>query len=233
MPIIAALFLFAFPSLARSQAPQFEESSIIRRIDAAAQARYDTILSFSLTEHYAVYRNNDESHPAAELTSQTTYRKGAGKSYKILSQRGSEIMQRLVLAPLQDNEKTINLPGNVEKSWFTSANYEMKLKPGGIQRLDGRDCLALAITPRRKASNMIEGTLWVDANDDSIVEIEGVASKSPSVFAGPPRMMRRYENRNGFAMAIHARAETNSFLFGRTVVIIDYRDYQIQLAPAK
>jgi hypothetical protein len=142
-------------------------------------------------------------------------------------------MRRFVLAPLLDNEKSINLPGNVEKSWFTSANYEMKLMPGGIQRLDGRDCLALAMTPKRKASNMIKGTLWVDAKDNSAVQIQGIASKSPSLFAGPTQMLRQYANMSGFAMAFHARAESNSPLFGRTVLTIDYRDYQLQLDPAK
>ena len=39
-------------------------------------------------------------------------------------------MLQFGLKPLLDNEKTINEPGNVEKSWFTSANYEMKLKAG-------------------------------------------------------------------------------------------------------
>ncbi len=80
---------------------------------------------------------------------------------------------------------------------------------------------------------MIEGTLWVDSKDGSIVRIEGTASQSPSVFTGPAHVMRRYASVNGFGMATHARAVSNSFLFGKTVVTIDYRDYQIQLRPAK
>jgi hypothetical protein len=45
--------------------------------------------------------------------------------------------------------------------------------------------------------------------------------------------MRHYANVNGYAMATNARAVSESFLLGRTVVTIDYRDYQIQLRPAK
>jgi hypothetical protein len=109
----------------------------------------------------------------------------------------------------------------------------MKLKPGGAQQLDGRDCFVLDISPRRKAPNLLEGTLWVDEKDGSIVEIQGTASASPSVFTGPTRMMRHYANVNGYAMATHARAVSNSFLFGQTVVTIDYRDYQVELRPSK
>ena len=68
----------------------------------------------------------------------------------MLSQSGSGLILHFGLKPLIDNEKTINLPGNWEKSWFTSANYEMKLKPGGVQKLNGRDCYVLAITPRER-----------------------------------------------------------------------------------
>jgi len=34
-------------------------------------------------------------------------------------------------------------------------------------------------------------------------------------------------------MATHARAESSSMLFGRTVVVIDYSDYHFELRPAR
>ena len=139
----------------------------------------------------------------------------------------------MVLHQILDNEKQINLPANREAAWITSANYTMTLRPGGVQRLDGRDCYVLDITPKRKAPNMIDGTLWVDAKDGSIMQIQGVTSKSVSVFSGPSQLMRQYANVSGFAMATHARAVADSSLFGRTVIKIDYRDYGIQLSPGK
>jgi hypothetical protein len=205
--------------------------AVIARIDAIAKSRYEHVLGFTDIEVYAVYRGGDESRPAATMKVKTTYKKGEGKSYEILSQSGSELIMKFGLRPLLANEKTINVPGNVEKSWFTSANYEMKLKPGATQRIDGRDCIAIAMTPRRKAPNMIDGTLWIDASDDSIVKVEGIASQKPSVFAGTTHMMRQYSNIDGYAMSKHARAESNSGLFGHTVVTIDYGDYDLQIVP--
>ena len=230
---VAAASFFACLGTFALPAQQLDSASVVQHIDAVIQARFENVVGFTVTEHYAVYRNNDETHPVAEMTVKTVYNKDAGKSYTILSQTGSQVIQSLVLKPLLDNEKRINQPGVREASWFTSANYEMKLKPGGTQRLDGRDCLAVAITPRRKASNLIEGTMWVDAGDFSTVQIQGTASKSPSVFTGPTQMTRQYAIVAGFAQATHASAVSNSFLFGKTVVTIDYRDYQVQLRPAK
>jgi hypothetical protein len=109
----------------------------------------------------------------------------------------------------------------------------MTLKPGGVQKLNGRDCYVLAITPKAAAPNLIIGTLWADAKDGSLVQVDGVASKSPSAFTGTTHAMRQYTNINGFAMAMHARAESTSMLFGQTVIVIDYSNYQLQLRANK
>jgi hypothetical protein len=212
---------------------QPDNTTVIRAVDAAVKARTEGIAKYTVTEHYSVYRNNDETHPAAEMTVKTEYRQETGKNYTILAQSGSAIIRSMVLGAVLDTEKHINLPGNRERSWLTSANYQMQVKPGGVQRMDGRECVALAIMPKYKAPNMIEGTLWVDATDGSIVRIEGIASQSPSVFTGPAQVIRQYTNVDGFSMATHARAVSDSFMFGRTIITIDYRDYQIQLRPAK
>jgi len=229
---ILVLALFVSAGTLPLSAQQVDGAALIQRIDNAALSRIDHVLSYTVTEHYSIYRNADETHTAAEMTVKTLYQKGVGKSYTILSQSGSSLLQKLVLAPLLDNEKTINQPGNVQKSWFTSSNYEMNLKAGVKQQMNGHDCIAFDITPRRKAPNMLNGTLWVDAKDGSIVEIDGVSSRSPSMFSGPAKMMRQYTTMSGFAMAAHARAESDSMVFGRTILTIDYSDYQVQLTPA-
>jgi hypothetical protein len=61
----------------------------------------------------------------------------------------------------------------------------------------------------------------------------GTATQSASIFTGAAKVMRQYASVNGFAMATQARAVSDSFLLGRTTVTIDYRDYQIELRPAK
>jgi hypothetical protein len=229
---VAAVSFLLWLGAAAVLAQQPDSAKIIGQIDAAVKDRIDHIAGYTVTEHYAVYRGKDETQPAAEMTIQTVYRRETGKSYTILSESGSEFIRNHVLRTLLDNEKTLNLPGTVENSWLTSANYEMQLKPGGVQLLDGRQCLALAITPRRKATNMIEGTIWVDVRDGSIVQIVGTATQSASIFTGAAQVMRHYVNVNGFSMATQARAVSDSFILGRTTVTIDYRDYKIQPRPA-
>jgi hypothetical protein len=208
-------------------------AAIIRRIDAAAQYRYDNVLGFTDVEHYAIFRGDDETHPAAEMTVKTTYRRGEGKTYDILAESGSAFLLKVGLHPLLDNEKDINVPGHVQQSWFTSANYDMKLKSPTTQRMNGRDCYVLDVAAKRKAPNMINGTLWADAQSGLVMRIDGIATKSPSIFSSAPHMMRDYMYLNGFSMSTHARAESSGALIGRTVVTIDYGQYNLQVSEAK
>ncbi len=230
---VAKLSVLTLLAIAAAPAQAPDAAPIIRRVDAAVSARYDNILAFTDTEHYTVFRGNDQTHPAAEMTVTDNYKKGAGKSYTILSQTGSSFIQRFGLKPLLENERTINQPGNIEKSWFISANYDMKLRPGSPVQLNGRTCYVLDITARRKASNTINGSMWVDIQDGTLVQIDGVATDSASILSGAAHMMRQYANINGYSMAVHARAESDSSLLGRTVITIDYSNYQLQLKLAK
>ena len=225
----AALFLLV-AGVGRAADVPLDQATAIRRVDEAVRIRVNRIAGYTVTEHYSVFRGKDESHPVAEMTVRTTYRPESGKSYQILSQSGSALVRRLGLDPLLEREKEINLPANVSHAWITSANYDMQLKPG-MQTLNGRPCLEFAITPKQKAPNLLVGSIWVDAKDYTIARLEGVASKSPSVFAGETHMMRQYADIDGFSMATHARAESSTFLYGRTVVTIDYTGYHIDVRP--
>jgi hypothetical protein len=227
---VGVLFLTWLGNAPLAAAQQLDQAAVIRQIDAAVLSRVNRIAGYTVTEHYAVYKGQDESHSVADMIVKTTYRKETGKSYAVLSSSGSALVRRLGLDSILENERVINLPANVAQSWITSANYEMTLKPR-TQTIDGRECLVLAVNPKRRAPNLIVGTLWVDSKDYTIVRLEGVASKAPSVFAGVTHMMRQYAMVDGFAMARHAHAESSTFLYGRIVVAIDYSAYEIEVRP--
>jgi hypothetical protein len=222
------LFLLCAGSMTLA-AQQVDRNSLLQKVDAAVKARFDGIAGYTATEHYAVFRNKDEVHPVAEMTVKATYKRDSGKTYVVVSETGSTVIRKLVLHAILDNEEHINLPSVREGAWLTTSNYWMKMKGGA--KVGGQDCVALELTPRRKDPYLLDGTLWVNGIDGKIVQIEGKAAKNASVFTGPTQMMRQYANVEGFAQATRARAQSNSFLFGLTVVTIDYLDYHLQLRP--
>jgi hypothetical protein len=160
----------------------------------------------------------------------TTYQKDVGKNYTITSESGSEILRK-VLESVLDNERHMTRPANRVTAVITPANYEMAVK--GMETVDGRNCVALSLKPRRVSQYLLNGTVWVDAQDGSIVQLQGVTAKSPSVFTGASQVFRQYATIEGFPMATHARAVSTSWLAGETIIKIDYTDYQVQLRAAR
>lgn len=229
--LLAALF-FPFMGTVVATGQQPDAATVIREVDAAVKARIDHLAGYTVTEHYRVYRGKDGVHPAAEMVVKTTYKPDSGKSYVIVSQSGSALLRDLVLNTILQNEKHLNEPGVREGAWITSANYAMQLKPGGAEELDGRKCLVLELTPKRKAPYLIQGSLWVDAKDGSIVQLQGTSSKSASVVSGPTQMVRQYAEIDGYPEATHLRAQSSSFMLGETVVKVDYQNYHVELRPA-
>jgi hypothetical protein len=70
----------------------------------------------------------------------------------------------------------------------------------------------------------------VDAQDGSIVQVEGTGSKNSSLVSGPTQLVRQYANIDGYPEATHLRAQSSS-MFGETVVKVDYKDYHVELRP--
>jgi hypothetical protein len=205
------------------------DADIMHGIDQAVLSRANAITRYDVTEHYSIFRNG-EATPSAQETVHTTYNRDTGKQYTPIAQSGSALLRRAVMDRVLSGEKEINLPGNREASWFTSKNYEMHPRPGTQER-NGHTCLLVDVQPRRKSQHLFNGTLWIDASDYTIVRFEGSPAQSPSWVVGNSSASRDYAKVDGFAMATHAEARSHSFLFGDTLITIDYTDYQIQRSP--
>jgi len=160
----------------------------------------------------------------------TTYKRDVGKSFSVVSLQGSMVMRKM-LEEVLATEKRMTQPANRITAVIMSANYAMAVKGPAV--VDSRKCIAVAIKPRKPSPYVFNGTVLVDAENEAIVQLEGIAAKSPTFLSGPSQIVRQYTMIDGFAMATHARAVSNSSLLGQTIVKIDYIDYQLQSQPAK
>jgi len=230
VPLAAVVLCLSQAVSAFAQVP--DVFTVIRGVDSSVKDRLDRLAGYTVTEHYAVFRGHDTSKPTAEMLVRTTYRKETGKSYEILSQSGSSLWRNEVLKTLLENEQRMSRPGNVETALINSSNYEMKLDNNPAQMLNGRQCLVLDITPRRKSQYLFKGQLWVDAHDYAIVQLKGTAAKSAIFIANAAEVTRQYAEVENLPMATHAEAVSGSALLGQTVVKVDYSGYQMQLSGA-
>lgn len=232
---VLALILLSILGARGAFAQTPDLGTIVRGVDGSVKDRLDRLASYTVTEHYAVFRGRDTSKPTAEMLVKTSYRKDTGKSYEVLSESGSALWRNQVLKTLLENEQKMSKPGNIETALINSSNYEMTLAKNPGQVLDGRQCLVLDITPRRKSQYLFKGQLWVDARDYAIVQLKGTAAKSAVFIANAAEVTRQYADVDNLPMATHAEAVSGSALLGQTVVKVDYSGYQIQLngAPMK
>ena len=98
------------------------------------------------------FRVQDETHPVAEMTVKTTYRKETGKNYAGAFLRAAQrSFDGLGSIPCWKAKGRSTSQAMWQHSWITSENYDMTLKPG-TQVLDGRECLLLAIDPQAEGA---------------------------------------------------------------------------------
>jgi len=97
---VAVLSFVVLLGTAVDAAQQPDSSTVIRAVDAAVMARIDSIAGYTVNEHYAVYKNNDEPIQWLKMTVKTDYPRGDRQElYHPLPERSS-IIRSLVLGAI-------------------------------------------------------------------------------------------------------------------------------------
>ena len=217
--ILLAALVCAFPDTIREQ-------GIIQGANQAELDRETNLTGYSVTEHYTL--RNSRYSTSTKITVAAIYKKGAGKSFQVLSRSGSSALQARVLDRLLQEETDMSHGDARQHALINSANYKMRLI--GQESVAGQPCDILELTPLAKSTHLLKGRIWVDEKDHSLVRIEGKPGASPSFFTGRPMIVREYVKTDGFSMAKQSRATTEGFLLGKTDLTIDYSDYKVTRA---
>ena len=195
-PICASAVLWSY-LLGRCVGQSQPTEATISKIDHVIRARFANIESYTVTEHFAVFRNG-ATLPAAERTVQATYEKNTGATYKTIAQSGSATWQSQVIEPSLNSDQQINDPGMRSQLMLTTDNYEFKLKPDK-SILRGRNCVVLDVKARRPSTYLINGQAWADAATSLLVRVQGTQFRSQSIWAGTPLVTRDFTSVKGFA----------------------------------
>jgi hypothetical protein len=205
------------------------QDPIVHLIDQSQWDREARLAGYVVTEHITI-RNSRFGQPA-EATVTTTYTRGAGKVYEVISRSGPAFLQTHVLDRLLREEADMSHGEQRNSALVTSGNYKMK----GIGRevLDGRPCDLIELTPRVKSTHLLKGRAWVDTESHQLVRIEGKPTASPAFLAGRPEIVRDYAQIDGFSLATKSRALSDSFLLGKSELTIEYTDYRVNSVETK
>jgi hypothetical protein len=178
---------------------------------------------YSVSRHYCVQDKNDKVR--AELDAVVEFQAPGPKQFKVISQRGSSIVRRLVFGGLLDSETDASKGQSHRDSSITPANYVFEVV--GEEVVDGHHCLVAKATPLRKDKYLFEGNVWVHATDFAIVKIVGKPAKNPSFWVKKVEFVRRYQKIGDFWMPLQDLSVSQVRIVGKGTLTIDHRNYQI------
>jgi len=196
---------------------------IFSKVAARNQVRESRLPGYTVVRTYEVKDTN--GHTRAQTKVLVQYNRPNPKVFQVLSEQGSRVISRLVFRGLMDHEAKSSTPEAKEESGISPANYDVELT--GEAELDGRHCFLLHAAPRRRVKYLFEGTIWVDAEDLAIAQVEGSPAKSPSFWVKSVHFVRRYQKVGNFWLPKEDSSASEIKVFGKHTLTIHYDDYKI------
>jgi hypothetical protein len=189
--------------------------------DAQREAQFN---GYTATRHYLVVHKRSRAEMKVELTCA-----GDGvKEFKILSESGSFAIRTLVFHRMLKEETEASRPETRKITRITPGNYDFHLI--GRDLVDGHPAYVLEVAPRHDNKYLIDGKIWVDADDYSIVRIEGRPAKNPSFWTRSVHFVHTYQKVGPFRLAASTHSVSEIRIYGSAEVTIESSDYVTKTA---
>jgi hypothetical protein len=207
---------------ARAELPPIDDLST--RVAEAKASEMAALRNYTVLRHYVL--TTEQAGQRAEMTVRVTYTAETGKRFEVVSERGSNFIERRVFHKLLEEEEEA-ARRNLR---VTPENYIFRLE--GKQMVDGRHCYVVSITPRVRNRFLVRGRAWVDAEDFSIVQVEGAPVGSNSFWIRDTHMVQRCRKVDGFWLPSVVNSTADIRVFGTAHLTIESRDYRINCGAA-
>ncbi len=160
---------------------------------------------------------SDKLGGSAWIEAWTEVDPAGGFRYQIIGEGGSGFVRARVLRPWLASEKKMWADGDPERASFTHENYAFD------DRGRTPDGLAwLGVQSRRKDVLLVDGSIYVNADDGDIVRIEGRLSKTPSFWTRRVEVVRHYSRINGVHVPVAIESVAQVLIAGRSTFKMTY-----------
>jgi hypothetical protein len=187
---------------------------------AAALSAYDGRRSYSLS-----YRGFPSDRDAEEEVV-AHYTASAGKSFDVISKRGSKMIQSKVFAKLLESEREASNAENQRQTALTPENYTFTLLGSRPSSYGG--CYLLRVEPRREDKFLYRGQVCVNATDFAPESIDAEPAKNPSFWIKKTRIEHRYQKIGQFWLPASNHTVTNFRMGGIATLNIMYSEYELR-----
>jgi len=198
-------------------------ADIVRKLVQQNERRSDQLKGYTERREYTVVYHGIASMRAS-MSVEVRYDAPSEKQFKILAQNGPKLLVDRVLKKLLETEQ--EAAKNPSQTALTPVNYVFSLL--GEQKVAGRECYLLHVEPRVASKFLYEGTVFVDAEDYAVVQIEAKPARNPSFWIGKTTIHHTYSKTGQFWLPEHNRSESAVRLGGTAVLTIDYGPYHVE-----
>ena len=194
---------------------------VVARMMQLDAQRQSELTGYTAVRHYAAVNKNRR----AEMLVRVTCDDSGAKQFSILSEEGSGSIRKHVFHKLLSEETEASRHGTRNSTRLIPANYDFQVV--GQETLETGLAYVLAVSPKTANKYLIEGKIWVDTNDYSIVRIEGQPARNPSFWVRNVHFVHTYEKVGPFwfASATHTKSEIR--IFGSSELNIENSDYSL------
>ena len=227
LSIETAISILAFVlSAAATASPQTGEplpsaDDVVARMLQGDVERRSELTGYTALRHYVAV-NKDRR---AEMLVRVDCSSDGSKQFTILSDGGSSSIRKHVFNKMLNEESEASRRETRDGRRITPANY--KFQTIGRETLDTGPAYVLAIIPKTENKYLIEGRIWVNTKDSSIVRIEGQPARNPSFWVHDVHFVHTYQRVGQFWFASSTRSTSEVRVFGPSELTIENYDYSL------
>ena len=224
MKYVFLALTFLLPvSLASAQAstPVPSAEDLLAKMMQFDAQRQSDLTGYTATRRYVAV--NKKRH--AEMVVHVYCGSDGAKQFTILSEEGSGSIRKHVFQKLLSEETEASRRGTRNSNRLTPANYDFQVV--GQETLPTGKAYVLAVSPKTANKYLIDGRIWVDANDYSIVRIEGQPARNPSFWVRNVHFVHTYQRVGQFWFASSTDTTSQIRIFGDSELTIENTDYKL------
>jgi hypothetical protein len=166
---------------------------------------------------------NDRMNKHAEMVVRVEGDEDETKHFEVVSEEGWKGARKHVLQRMLTTESEASSPEVRLKARLSPENYEFQLV--GTELLGDRMAYVIDVVPRRHEERLIEGRIWIDAQDYALARVEGKPAKNPSFWTSSVHFVHTYQKHGTFWFPASTESVTEVRIFGSTNLTIQYFDY--------
>jgi len=203
--------------------PGVTESQVLAELAAHNEERKAALHDYTVLRTYQVIDLKGKVH--AEEIGRMEFFSPDKKAFTVTSESGSGLVRHMALNPLINSEIEAAAGKEHHDSAISTDNYSLNLL--GEQQLGPYHCFVAEAVPRRKAKYLFEGRVWIDANDYSVVRIEGHPATKLSFWIQRADFVRQYQKVDGFWLPETDQTLVQVRLYGKKILKIEHRNYLV------